>query len=113
MIVESGQTCDLKCADDFFGLLSASQERKRNELSLIRTNLIPEMCELRARLSRGRVTVAQNSRCSRHATTRSVCMASANGDDELKLAPAALLANIPIITSTTARHGLTARDAIS
>ena len=48
-MVRSGQTCVLKSADDFFGLLFASQERRRNELRLIRTYKIPEMCELRAR----------------------------------------------------------------
>ena len=33
-------------------------------------------------------------------TTRAVCMASAKGDDELKLALEALTASIPIVTST-------------
>ena len=57
MIVESGQTCDFKRADDFFGLLFASLERSHFVLRLIRKYKIPEMRELRARLP-GRVTVA-------------------------------------------------------
>ena len=57
VIVESGQTCDFKRADDFFGLLFASLERSHFVLRLIRKYKIPEMRELRARLA-GRVTVA-------------------------------------------------------
>ena len=64
VIVESGQTCDFKCADDFFGLLVASQGRSHSKLRLIRSYKIPEMCQLRARAKRA-CNRRRESRCSR------------------------------------------------
>ena len=87
MIVESGQTCDFKRANDFFGLFVASQDPgTKSHFSETDSDIYNSRNVRAASSHTGRVTVAQEIEVF---ALNNSAMTSA-GDEELKLALEAL-----------------------